>query len=66
VLLWFKEIIEAARRADKAITKVFFSNETWAELNILVPYQWYHDANRLAELREEIEMENEGAVIPPF
>jgi len=36
LLLFKKEIIEAARRADKAIINVV-ANETWAELKILVP-----------------------------
>jgi len=41
MLLHFKkEIIEAARRADKAIINVV-ANETWAELKILVPYPQY-------------------------
>ena len=37
LLLFKKEIIEAARRADKAIINVV-ANETWAELKILVLY----------------------------
>ena len=65
LLCFKKEIIETARRADNAIINVI-ANETWAELKILVPYQRYREANGLAELREEIEAENTGVVIPPF
>jgi len=66
MLLHFKkEIIEAARQADKAIINVV-ANETWAELKILVPYAQYWQDNGLAALRERIEVENEGVVIPPF
>jgi len=66
MLLHFKkEIIEAARRADKAIINVV-ANGTWAELNILVPYAQYRHDSGLADLRERIEAENEGVVIPPF
>jgi len=66
MLLHFKkEIIEAARQADKAIINVV-ANETWAELKILVPYAQYRHASGLADLRERIEAENEGVVVPPF
>jgi len=65
LLRFKKEIIEAARRADNAIINVI-ANETWAELKILVPYQRYREANGLAELKEEIEAENAGVIIPPF
>jgi len=66
MLLHFKkEIIEAARRADKAIINVV-ANETWAELKILVPYAQYRHYSGLTDLRERIEAENEGVVIPPF
>jgi len=66
MLLHFKkEVIEAARRADKAIINVV-ANETWAELKILVPYAQYRHASGLADLWEWIEAENEGVVIPPF
>lgn len=64
LLRFKKDIIEAAREADKAIINVV-ANETWAELKILVLYQRYRDANGLAELREEIEAENEGVAIIP-
>ena len=66
MLLHFrKEIIEAARRADKVIINVVTS-ETWAELKILVPYAQYRGGSGLAELRERIEAENKGVVVPPF
>ena len=66
MLLHFKkEIIEAARRADKAIINVVTS-ETWAELKILVLYGQYGGESGRAELREQIEAENEGVVVPPF
>jgi len=66
MLLHFKkEIIEAARQADKAIINVV-ANETWTELKILVPYAQYRQDNGLAALRERIEVENKGVVIPPF
>jgi len=60
-----KEILEAARKADRAIINVV-ANETWAELKILVPYDGYRHSNGLADLREQIEAENPGAVIPPL
>jgi len=66
MLLHFKkEIIKVARRADKAIINVVAS-ETWTELKILVPYIQYRDESGLAELRDRIEAENEGMVVPPF
>ena len=66
MLLHFKkEIIEAARRADKAIINMV-ANETWAELKILVPYVQYRHYSGLTDLRERIDAENEGVVIPPF
>jgi hypothetical protein len=66
MLLQFKkEIVEAARRADKAIINVI-ATETWEELKILVPYGRYRGAGGLDLLREEIEAENQGVVIPPF
>jgi len=60
LLRFKKEIIEAARRADKAITNVV-ANETWAELKILVPYVRHHP-NGLADLRDQMEAENVGLV----
>jgi len=57
LLLFKKEIIEAARRADKAIINVVV-NETWAELKILVPYAQYRHPAGLADLRDRIEAEN--------
>jgi len=60
-----KEIIEAARRADTAIINVV-ANETCAELKILVPYPRYREEKGLAELREKIEAESVGVVLPPF
>ena len=66
MLLQFKkEILEAARKADRAIINVT-ANETWAELKILVPYDRYRHPSGLAELREQIEAENPGVVIPPL
>jgi len=66
MLLHFKkEIIEAARQADKAIINVVV-NETWTELKILVLYAQYQQDNGLAALRERIKAKNEGVVIPPF
>ena len=65
MLLRFKmEILEAARKADNAIVNVV-ANETWVELKILVPYDRYRHPNRLADLREQIEAENPGVVVPP-
>lgn len=65
LLCFKKEIIEGARRADKAIINVI-ANETRAELKILVPYAWYRHTTGLADLRKQIEAENEGVVVPPF
>jgi hypothetical protein len=65
LLLFKKEIIEAARQADKAIINVV-ANEDWVELKILVPYEQYRHPSGLADLRERIEVENEGVVVPPF
>ena len=66
MLLHFKkEIIEAARWADKVIINVV-ANETWAELKILVLYAQYRHYSGLTDLRERIEAENEGVVILPF
>lgn len=65
LLHFIKEILEAARKPDKVIINVV-ANETWAELKILVPYDQYWHPNRLADLREQIEAENEGVVVPPF
>jgi len=65
LLRFKKEIIEAARRADRAIINVV-ANETWVELKILVPYaQYRHDSGK-ADLRDRIEAENERVVVPPF
>ena len=66
ILLQFKkEVLEAARKADRAIINVV-ANETWAELKILVPYDRYRHSNRLAELRKQIKVENPGVVVPPL
>ena len=65
LLRFKKEIIEAARQADKAIINVI-ANETWVELKILVPYQRYREANGITELRQEIEAANAGVIIPPI
>jgi len=65
LLLFKKEIIEAVRRTDKAIINVV-ANEMWAELKILVPYVQYRHPEGLADLRDSIELENEGVVVPPF
>jgi len=65
ILLRFKkEILEAARRADRAIINVV-ANETWAELNILVPNDRYCYENGLVDLREQMEAEKLGVVVPP-
>jgi len=64
LLRFKKEILEAARRADRVIINVV-ANETWAELKILVPYDRYHHQNGLADLREQFEAENPGVVVPP-
>jgi len=66
ILLCFKkEILEAARKADRTIINVI-ANETWAELKILVPYDRYRHPSGLADLREQIEAENPGVVVPPL
>jgi hypothetical protein len=65
LLRFKKEIIEAARQADKGIINVV-ANESWVELKILVPYERYRHPEGLADLREQIEAENEGVVVPPF
>jgi len=65
LLRFKKEILEAARKADRAIINVA-ANETWAELKILVPYQRYRHPDGLAELREQIEAKNEGIAVPTF
>jgi hypothetical protein len=65
LLRFKKEVIEAARKADKAIINVVVC-ESWVELKILVPYERYRGKNGLGPLREEIEAENHGVVIPPF
>ena len=62
---YFSAFIDAARRADKAIINVV-AKEWWMELQILVPNGRYRRPNALPDLREEIEAENEGVVIPPF
>jgi len=65
MLLHFKkEILEAARKADRTIINVA-ANETWAELKILVPYGRYRHQNGLEDIREQIEAEHPGVVIPP-
>ena len=64
LLRFKKEILEAARRADRAIINVV-ANETWVELKILVPYDRYRHQNGLADLRVQIEAENPGVVVPP-
>jgi hypothetical protein len=66
MLLYFKkELIEAARKGDNTIINVR-SNESWAELKILVPYAVYRDEDGIGRLREEIQAENQGVEIPPF
>jgi hypothetical protein len=66
MLLRFKKvIIEAARKADDTIINVI-ACESWVELKILVPYALYREENGLDDLREAIEAENQGVVIPPF
>lgn len=65
MLLRFRqEIIEAARKADSSIIDVG-ANENWVEFKILVPYTRYRHPEGLADLREQIEVENAGVVIPP-
>jgi hypothetical protein len=65
LLRFKKEIIEAARKADKDIINVM-ANESWVELKILVPYERYRHPEGLSDLREQIEAENEGVVVPPL
>jgi len=65
LLRFKKEILEAVRKADKAIINVT-ANETWAEMKILVKYDRYRHTNGLADLREQIEAENDGVVVPPL
>ena len=65
LLRFKKEVLEAARKADRAIISVV-ANETWAELKILVPDDRYRQPNGLAELSEPIEAENPGVVVPPL
>ena len=66
ILLHFKkEITKAGWQADKAIINVV-ANETWVELKNLVPYAQYRHQSGLADLRERIEAENEGVVVPAF
>jgi hypothetical protein len=67
-LLYFKDmILIAARKVDPGIINVQ-SNETWAKLKIHgVPLDQYGtstDARGLQTLREDIEAENPGVVIP--
>lgn len=64
LLLFRKGIIEAARKADKGIIDVR-TNESWTALKILVPYGRYRHPEGLADLRAQIEAENEGVIIPP-
>jgi len=64
LLRFKKEILEAARKADRTIINVA-ANETWAELKILVPYDRYRHQNGLEDLRQQIEAENLGVVISP-
>jgi len=63
LLRFKKEVLEAARKANRAIINIV-ANEMWAELKVLVPYDRYWHPNRLAELREQIEAENPGVVVP--
>jgi hypothetical protein len=65
LLRFKKEIIEAARKADNSIINVV-ACESWVELKILVPYGLYRGRDGLGDLREAIEAENQGVVIPPF
>jgi len=66
MLLYFKkEILEAARKADRTIINVI-ANETWVELKIMVLYDRYHHPSGLADLREQIKAENLGVVVPPL
>jgi len=65
LLRFKKEVLEVACKADRAIINVV-ANETWAELKILVPYDRYWHPYGLAELREQIEVENPGVIVPPL
>jgi hypothetical protein len=65
LLRFKKEIIEAARKADNTIINMV-ACESWIELKILVPYEVYRGKNGLGPLRDAIEAENAGVVIPPF
>jgi len=65
LLRFKKEVLEVARKADRAIINVV-ANETWVELKILVPYDRYQHPNGLAELMEQIKAENPGVVVPPL
>jgi len=65
LLCFKKEILEVARKADRMIINVIV-NETWVELKILVPYDRYRHPSGLADLREQIEVENPGVVVPPL
>jgi len=56
LLLFKKELLEAARKGDNSIINVR-SNESWVELKILVPYAAYRDEEALCRLREEIQAE---------
>jgi hypothetical protein len=40
--------------------------ESWVELRILVPYSQYRGKNGLDNLREAIEAENSGVIVPPL
>jgi len=63
LLCFKKEILEAARKADRTIINVI-ANKTWVELKILVPYDRYRHPSGLVDLREQIEVENPGVVVP--
>ena len=65
LLRFKKEVLEATCKADRAIIKIV-ANEMWAELKILVPYGRYRHPNGLADLREKIDAENPGVVVPPL
>jgi hypothetical protein len=65
LLKFKKEIIQAARQADNTIINMV-TCESWVELKILVPYERYGGKEGLNNLREAIEAENGGVVIPPF
>src|SRR3978361_1775705 len=65
LLRFKKEIIEAARKTDNAIINVM-ACESWGEMKIMGTYKRYTGRDGLGVLREEIEAENQGVVIPPF